>query len=692
MTPPRRRTLFDRIFGSIQLLGAGLVIVVFYVVEAHLRTTVWLFTDELEWSQLSRAIATTGQAARRGTPIYFQSVYAYLIAPAWWIHSTASAYALIKVINTVVMCTAAIPAYLLARMLVSRRASLITASLTVAIPPMSYATSIVPEPLAYPWFALTALLAIRALASPTRRSIAIAVACSLAGIFVREQFIILPAILSLAAAGLWIVHADPGTHGHGPRLRRAGLTASLIVAAVLLFDRVGIIGYQGNLERYINGHTFRYGVLALGAHAIGLGLLPLIGGFVSTWLPERRPDPVYRAFVAYLMASFAVLVTYTAGKTTALAGVYLALIEERNLFYLAPLLLVGSALVAGARRLDWRVVGLATGAVLYITWSEEFIQGVPYFEAPGLGILTIANRSFRWDIKDIHLLLGGAAAASLLLLALRRRRGVPLLAAVAVCAWMLAGQIEETIGNDSLANRVVHYLPDQRDWVDQATGGSKVTYLGQLMFNDNELWLTEFWNRSVSHVASLDGTAPGPGPVSGPGVIGTDGELSHPTGDPYVLAGNGVHLEAELVASRNGLNLYRLDGSWRLRDELQQVFADGWAPDWCTYTFFAKRGPGTVVIHLSRAGYRGNAPPGHVTLTVGTVRLDSHQAPQIARLLATRRSLIRNGVAKVIRVHVEQTPVRVVIRITPTFRAAGSDIRQLGAQVGFRYVPDSPAP
>ena len=73
----------------------------------------WLFTDELEWSQLSRAIATTGRAARRGQPHSFDSLYSYLIAPAWWIHSTADAYAAIKYLNVVVMCLTAVPVYLL---------------------------------------------------------------------------------------------------------------------------------------------------------------------------------------------------------------------------------------------------------------------------------------------------------------------------------------------------------------------------------------------------------------------------------------------------------------------------------------------------------------------------------------------------------------------------------------------------
>ena len=52
-------------------------------------------------------------------PIFFKSLYAYLIAPFWWIHSTATAYSAIKDANVVIMTLTAVPTYLLARMLVT---------------------------------------------------------------------------------------------------------------------------------------------------------------------------------------------------------------------------------------------------------------------------------------------------------------------------------------------------------------------------------------------------------------------------------------------------------------------------------------------------------------------------------------------------------------------------------------------
>ena len=80
--------------------------------------------------------------------------------------------------NVVMMTLAAVPTYLLARMLVSRRAAIVVAVLAVAVPGMAYVTTIVPEVLAYPWYALCSWLIVRAL-----RLAAGAATCCVAGVF-----------------------------------------------------------------------------------------------------------------------------------------------------------------------------------------------------------------------------------------------------------------------------------------------------------------------------------------------------------------------------------------------------------------------------------------------------------------------------------------------------------------------------
>ena len=130
-------------------------------------------------------------------------------------------------------------------------------------------------------------------------------------------------------------------------------------------------------------------------------------------------------------------------------------------------------------------------------------------------------------------------------------------------------------------------LPKPLDWVDQATHGRPVTYLGQEIKDPNGVWLTEFWNRSIKHVDSLDGSAPGPGPTASAGPARAPTERSPATTAPYVLADTGVVLQAPVVApERRQLRLYRGRRPWRLLYALQQVYPDGWCPDWCSYTYF----------------------------------------------------------------------------------------------------------
>lgn len=662
----------------------GLFILIFYWVEAAVRKTPWDFTDELEWSQLSRAIATTGHAARRGQSHSFESLYSFLIAPAWWIHSTADAYAAIKDLNAVVMCLAAVPTYLLARMLLERRPAVVVALLSIAIPAMSYASSIVPESLAYLWFTLAAWLAVRALAAPGVKTALPAVVLAGAGVFVRLEFVVLPASLVLAAAIVWILRRG--------RLswRRVALAVAALAVFAVVFDLLVVEQLQSwSFGQYFNHDTITQGALGAGALAIGLGMLPVIGGIASLWLPERFREPAYRAFAIYLGASLVTLLVYTAAKAAYLVSNLNQTIEERNLFYLSPLLLVGTALAFGARKLNWPLVGVGTVVALAVVWSGQFEKPAPYFDAPGLAVLTLVNRDFRWDVADFHILLVLAAAVSVALLAVRRRRWVPVAAAVLLGAWLLTGEIYAANANADYADVFAKDIPVPRNWVDADTHGARVTVLGDniVPMDGNALWLAEFWNRSIDHVASLNGVAPGPGPISAPGLERSDGTLSGYTGDPYTLAEGGVRLAATAVESRDGFTLYRTPKPWHLLDSEQNVYTDGWATSPIGYTYFPKGGPGVLTIHLSRTAYNGAGPPGRATIRVGTVRLDRNGNPVLDHVLTVRHRLVPNGKLTVIRIQVAATPVTAVVQMT-TFSPAG-DTRQLAAQPGFSFKRDT---
>ena len=99
-------------------------------------------------SAFSRAIAETGEPARRGQPYGLATLVAYFLAPAWWFASTSTAYAAVKLLLVLAMTATVFPAYALARLVVSRWYALAAAAGATAVPALAYSAIIVEEPLA----------------------------------------------------------------------------------------------------------------------------------------------------------------------------------------------------------------------------------------------------------------------------------------------------------------------------------------------------------------------------------------------------------------------------------------------------------------------------------------------------------------------------------------------------------------
>lgn len=702
----RPRTRVDRALAAFPVLALGMAIVVFYCVEAWTRHTPWIFTDELEWSQISRSIAATGHAARRGQPVSFKSLYAFAIAPFWWIHSTLTAYAAIKYANAVIMSSTAIPTYLLARKLVSRRGAIAAAVASVAIPAMSYATTIIVEVFAYPYYAWCSLFAVRAMTSRRRLDVAVAIVFAVGGVAVRSpQFLTLPISLGIAAFGLWV------TGPHGRALRRnwtRGDTLGAVLlglGALFLFNRVVLQHYQEwqFTTQYVKNRMVDLGLRAGLSLTVGIGILPVVAGFVSLRLPERRGDPLYRAYAAWLAATIGCLAVYTADKAAFLSTNFATLWEERNLIYLSPLLLISTVMVFEAKRLDWRLVAAASAFAAFMIGFKEFQTGWPYFEAPGFAIPALLNGYEGWSVTDERLALLGMLALGLVLLSARHRRGVPLLTLLLGLSWLFAGEISNTVGIDKYANSFRAGLPAKLDWVDIADHGQPATYLGQAIIDPNGESLLEFWNRTVTTVDSLDGTAPGPGPTARPVVVNADGLLSGISGH-YVVADVGVALNAKIVAAgipENGtaasphmVLYYSPTGRWRLLDNLEQEYSDGWCPYFCAWTYFKPGQRGTLEVTLSRTGYNGTLPAGQATLTIGTVGVAAKGIPDIAKVERVVHAVVLNGKAETLKIPVAHTPVRVEFLMKnplPPYAVPG-DARSLAAQMGFTFVPATHGP
>src|SRR5947207_1919904 len=195
---PVERTLADRLLAAVPLLSIFLWLSIVYAGEAWAQSTPWLFGAELELTQLSRAIALTGHAARRGEPHGFDTLWTYVTAPAWRIHNVHTAYATVKYIAVLIMMLTAFPAYALARQLVGRTASLFVATASCVIPALAYSAMIVAEPLAYPYSTLCLFLILRTLVRPTRWWIAGTIAAAVIAPFVRGELVVTWAVLAFA--------------------------------------------------------------------------------------------------------------------------------------------------------------------------------------------------------------------------------------------------------------------------------------------------------------------------------------------------------------------------------------------------------------------------------------------------------------------------------------------------------------
>jgi len=146
-----RLTIADRLLTAVPLVSIYLWLSIVYCIEAWKRTTPWLFTDELEMTQISRAIASTGHAARRGEPYKFRSLYTYMIAPLWWIDDVAKAFSAVKYVDVLVMTSVIFPTYFLARPLSpARLGSLRGRGSSGVSPSLAYSSWIVEETLALP--------------------------------------------------------------------------------------------------------------------------------------------------------------------------------------------------------------------------------------------------------------------------------------------------------------------------------------------------------------------------------------------------------------------------------------------------------------------------------------------------------------------------------------------------------------
>ena len=158
----------------------------------------WIMGDELHYSELARSFASDGVMRLREEPSALRSLYPVLISPAWLADSVGTAYALTKVINVLLMTSAAIPFFLWARRLVRPTLALVGTLLFLLLPAALYANLIMTESAFLPAFLLSVLLAALALEHPTPMRQVLAIVSIVLPVAIRAQGVVLVPILLTA--------------------------------------------------------------------------------------------------------------------------------------------------------------------------------------------------------------------------------------------------------------------------------------------------------------------------------------------------------------------------------------------------------------------------------------------------------------------------------------------------------------
>jgi hypothetical protein len=710
--------LYERLQRAVPLLSVYFGLAALYAWQASEHPVPTLYTDEIEMTQLSRSIAETGEAARRGDPYGMPTLVAYFLAPVWWLGSVSTSYAAAKLLLVLAMTATIFPAYALARLVVPKWYALAAAGAAAAVPALAYSPVLVEEPLAYPLATLCLWLIARAYIEPSWMRIATAGVVSAAAMFTRTQLSILFAVFALGF--LWYGWQSERVVRWRATWSRWDWAGALVLVVGIAVGFSALVGHLSQSWRettgYFRDRIVEHASWAAGALAIGIGVVPVIAGIAALARPRGEPrDPKTRAFVVTSVAALVVFLAYTGIKGAFISTRFSTLVVERNLFYLCPILFAATALaVARGVGRTWAIAGAAVFTLWVVTAVPLRLGEYPYYEAHGLSMAAFANRELGWPqgrIEDALVVTCILAAA--FVLALRfLRRGSTAFAAVAaagaagVLAWTLTTEVYAAEGERLLADQIARNLSEPYDWVEQETGGGSVVMLGQQMLDDaTGVWLTEFFNPSIEKVWSIDGTAPGPGAILTPDLAAADGTLTPSPGTEYAITLNGVELQAPIVARVGEYILYRVDEQpLKLAAGVTGIDHDGWISDSdedgvaeASYNRFdvSRDGPGFAVVKLSRVAACVGAVPAKATVRIGPIGVGPDNQPAIERVTWVQSKMLPDCKTRGFAPPVPSGPWRVEVSISPTFSPHDldpnlGDRRQLGAVFSAYFQSFSP--
>ena len=646
----------------------------------------WIMVDEIVWSDMARSFAATGHFLIRGAHAHYGFIYPLLISlPYDAAGSVADAYQWIRVVDALAMCSVVLPAYLLARRVLRPPSALAAAAFAVVVPSMAYVGTIMTENVFYPIFVWLVFALVLALERPTLRRQLVLVALLVLAFFTRAQAVALVAgVLTAPLVLAWIERGRPRRlAAFKPLYGAAGLAAVLVVAIQFARGR-SPAGILGNYHVTSNGGyhfwtALKWIVLHIAELDLSLWILPF-AALVVLVANARHLDRELRVFSAAASSLSVWLVL----EVAVFASQYSQRIEERNLFYLAPVFLV--ALLAWIERGAPRPPG-ATVAAAGV--AAALPGAIPFF-----ALLNINSQSDTIGLQPWWYLAGTAGEASVALIAVviaaalaamfiwlpRRYAGaLPVLVALGFLAtWLPLEQSTHSFPRLSKSAAAQGIGVRDRSWIDHAAGANArvaVLYAGG---NRLSVWENEFWNRSVSRVYELGVHLGGDMPATNVSVDRASGVVHDRRGRPisaqYVLTNRRITLVGTPVAAdaAKELVLYHLNGRVRTSTRISGLYEGLYHP-WS--------GPRFTWTKSSCAG-------GSLTTTVESDNRLFHGLTQVVRVGGTTPASVLKipastpGLTFTFPLIPEAGVCRVSLAISPALRPSSilgsSDTRRLG--------------
>jgi hypothetical protein len=645
----------------------------------------WIMIDELVYSELAKSVAESGSFLIRDEPAggAYGVVYPLLIAPAYALFdSVPDAYAAAKAINGLVISLAAIPAYFLARRVLEPGLALLAAGLSVAIPSTLYAGTLMTENAFYPLFLCAVLALVLALERPTGGRVAFFLALALLAFLTRAQAVVLLPALYTAPLLLVIVGRR--------RLREFGVLYAMPALAggfVLLaqvargrspLDLLGAYRVTGE-ERYDLSEVARWLLYHVAELDLSLGFAPFAALLLLALL-IRRLEPRDRAFVAASVAVAAWLLVQVA----AFASRHSLRVEERNMFYIAPLFLIALLvwIERGAPRPPVRVaLVVVTAAVLPALLPFSTLIGVSAV-SDTFGLLpwwTVHEWGISLDRLWIAVLVAAAAAA--LAFALTPARYAVLLPALLLVFFAVTTQpVDARIREASIGSLFQGITRPDRDWVDRSVS-SDVAAVWNGVPDPLTVLENEFFSRSVGPVyRTIDRHVPGDLAQEQLRLERRTGRLldslGRPVAAPFALVHDSLPVRGRRVArdATKQMGVVALSGALGLAYDVEGTYDDGWSGPAVTYRRYACAGGSLLVTvesdpNLFRRAQTLVARSGPRRLQMRIPRLRSAMLRVPLRRTAAGNCVVR-------------------FSVSPTAVPGGGDRRRLGTHFrSFVYRP-----